>query len=90
MRLLFDQNISHRILKLLPEKFKDSTTVKKENLINATHKEIWEFSKLNSVFTNKNEFKKDLPHATRKTSSFPNHFRLWLAKKKIFIKRITT
>jgi len=32
MRFLFDQNISHRILKLIPEKYSDSTTVKKEGL----------------------------------------------------------
>lgn len=45
MRFLFDQNISHRILKCLPEKYSDSTTVKNEGLINATDREIWEYAK---------------------------------------------
>ena len=45
MRFLFDQNISHRILKLLPENYSDSTTIKKEGLINATDRQIWEFAK---------------------------------------------
>lgn len=47
MKLLFDQNISHKILKLLPEKYSDSTTVKNEGLINAPDREIWEFAKRN-------------------------------------------
>jgi len=47
MRFLFDQNISHRILKLIPEKYSDSTTVKKEGLINAPDREIWEYAKSN-------------------------------------------
>lgn len=45
MRLIFDQNISHRILKELPLRFSESTTVKHENLINADDREIWEFPK---------------------------------------------
>jgi len=45
MKLLFDQNISHRILLLLPENYTDSTSVKKEGLIDANDKEIWEFAK---------------------------------------------
>lgn len=48
MRFLFDQNISHRILKLIPDKYSDSTTVKKEGLINASDKEIWEHAKSNN------------------------------------------
>ena len=48
MRFLFDQNISHRILKLIPEKYSESTTVKKEGLINAPDREIWEYAKLNN------------------------------------------
>ncbi len=47
MRFLFDQNISHRILKIISDKFPESTTVKKEGLINAPDKEIWEFARLN-------------------------------------------
>jgi predicted nuclease of predicted toxin-antitoxin system len=45
MRFLFDQNISHRILDKLPDLFAGSTSVKKEGLINATDKTIWEFAK---------------------------------------------
>jgi predicted nuclease of predicted toxin-antitoxin system len=47
MRFIFDQNISHRILAILPEQFSDSTSVKKEGLINSTDREIWEFAKKN-------------------------------------------
>ncbi|SHE69260.1 hypothetical protein SAMN05444274_102123 [Mariniphaga anaerophila] len=47
MRFLFDQNISHRILKLLPENYSGSTTVKQEGLTNSPDKEIWEFAKTN-------------------------------------------
>lgn len=42
MRLLFDQNISHRILDKLPDLFEGSTSVKKEGLINAPDKTIWD------------------------------------------------
>src|SRR5690606_36001630 len=45
MKLLFDQNISHRILSLLPENYAESTSVKKEGLINVNDKKIWEFAK---------------------------------------------
>jgi predicted nuclease of predicted toxin-antitoxin system len=45
MKLLFDQNISHRILHLLPENYAESTSVKKEGLINANDKKIWELAK---------------------------------------------
>ncbi len=49
MRFLFDQNISHRILQLLPDNLSiDSTTVKKESLVNASDREIWEYAKANS------------------------------------------
>ena len=48
MRFLFDQNISHRILKLLPDQYLDSTTIKNEGLINASDREIWEFAKNNN------------------------------------------
>jgi len=40
MKYLFDQTISHRILKMIPEKYSDSTTVKNENLINATDRKF--------------------------------------------------
>ena len=45
MKLLFDQNISHRILKILSDQFADSTSVKQENLIDSSDKVIWEFAK---------------------------------------------
>lgn len=45
MRFLFDQNISHRILKQLPEEFSDSTSVKQAGLINATDRQVWEFAR---------------------------------------------
>lgn len=47
MKFLFDQNISHRILKLIPEKYFGSTTVKNERLTNAPDREIWEYAKSN-------------------------------------------
>lgn len=46
MKLLFDQNISHRILELLPELFIGSTSVKKEGLMNAPDRQIWDFARL--------------------------------------------
>ncbi len=47
MKLLFDQNISHRIIKILPEAFDGSSTVKNEKLINVSEKIIWDFARLN-------------------------------------------
>ena len=47
MRLLLDQNISHKVIQYLPDQFKGSTSVKKEGLINLPDKEIWEFAKEN-------------------------------------------
>lgn len=47
MRYLFDQNISHRILKLIPSTYAESTSVKKAGLLNASDREIWEFAKNN-------------------------------------------
>ena len=47
MKLLFDQNISHRILKKLPIIYSGSSHVKTEGLINSTDIEIWEYAKLN-------------------------------------------
>lgn len=47
MRYLFDQNISHRILSLLPGNYTESSSVKRERLINASDREIWEFAKIN-------------------------------------------
>jgi predicted nuclease of predicted toxin-antitoxin system len=47
MKLLFDQNISFRILKKLPETYSGSSHVKIEGLKNASDLEIWEFAKRN-------------------------------------------
>jgi len=58
MKLLFDQNISHRILKILTKEFEGSSTVKKEKLINASDKIIWDFAKLNqyTIVTQDSDF----------------------------------
>jgi len=45
MKLLFDQNISHRILRQLPGQFTGSTSVKAEGLLNASDRQIWDFAK---------------------------------------------
>lgn len=45
MKLLFDQNISFRILKKLPDAFIGSSHVTTERLMNATDFEIWEYAK---------------------------------------------
>ncbi|MHC1778377.1 MAG: DUF5615 family PIN-like protein [Lentimicrobium sp.] len=47
MKLLFDQNISFRIIGQLPEEFSSSTSVKKVYLLNATDKEVWDYAKKN-------------------------------------------
>lgn len=46
MKLLFDQNISYRILKKLPEELEGSSHVKNEGLMNSPDFEIWEYAKL--------------------------------------------
>lgn len=58
MKLLFDQNISHRILKFIPSPFSASSSVKKEGLLNATDREIWEFAKQKgyTIVTNDSDF----------------------------------
>ena len=48
MKYLFDQNISHRILTLLQSNYSASSSVKKEGLLNASDKDIWEFAKNNN------------------------------------------
>lgn len=47
MRLLFDQNISARIVRLLKESFPDCTQVTLEGLGNVRDMEIWEWAKQN-------------------------------------------
>jgi predicted nuclease of predicted toxin-antitoxin system len=58
MKLFFDQNISHKILRYLPETFSESTTAKHEGLINVQDKEIWEFAKINgyTIVTQDSDF----------------------------------
>jgi len=46
MKLLFDQNISYRILKKLPDVYSGSSHVKSVGLMNASDIEIWEYAKL--------------------------------------------
>ncbi|NEW81990.1 MAG: hypothetical protein GZ094_06460 [Mariniphaga sp.] len=46
MKLLFDQNISYRILKKISEAYSDSSHVKLEGLKNASDSEIWEYANL--------------------------------------------
>ena len=43
--MLFDQNISFRILKHLPEKYTGATSVKTAGLINAPDFEIWQYAR---------------------------------------------
>ena len=47
MKFLFDQNISHRILRLLPDQFDGSSSVKDEGLINSPDRLFWEFARQN-------------------------------------------
>lgn len=58
MKLLFDQNISSKILKVLPTQFQNSSHVKSEGLINALDRHIWEFAKLNdyTIVTQDSDF----------------------------------
>jgi len=56
--VFFDQNISYKILKFIPNQFSASRTVKKEGLLNATDCEIWEFARRNGyiIVTNDSIF----------------------------------
>ncbi|MDN3585534.1 DUF5615 family PIN-like protein [Pedobacter aquatilis] len=47
MKLLFDQNISHRIIKLLEADFLDCNQVRRLKLENKSDKEIWSFASEN-------------------------------------------
>jgi predicted nuclease of predicted toxin-antitoxin system len=47
MKLLFDQNISYRILKKLSKTFSGSSHVRLEGLTNYSDLEIWEYAKVN-------------------------------------------
>ncbi|ARS41534.1 hypothetical protein CA265_18490 [Sphingobacteriaceae bacterium GW460-11-11-14-LB5] len=48
MKLLFDQNISHRIIKLLAHDFPDCDQIRRLNLENKSDKEIWEYAGRNN------------------------------------------
>jgi predicted nuclease of predicted toxin-antitoxin system len=48
MKLLFDQNISFRITKLISDKFPEAKHISELGLADSTDMEIWEFSKSNS------------------------------------------
>ena len=50
MKLLFDQNISYRIIGMLPNQFAGSCHVKSVNLNNCNDLKIWQFAK-NNDFT---------------------------------------
>ena len=47
MKLLFDQNISYRILKAIKPHFPKATQVRLEGLENSSDKQIWEFARDN-------------------------------------------
>jgi predicted nuclease of predicted toxin-antitoxin system len=47
MKLLFDQNISFRIISLISEPYPGSKQVKDLNLLDKTDLEIWEFARSN-------------------------------------------
>lgn len=48
MKILFDQNISYRVLNLLPKSFIESEHVNNVNLNGATDLEIWNYAKIES------------------------------------------
>ncbi|MEM7797508.1 MAG: DUF5615 family PIN-like protein [Cyanobacteria bacterium P01_C01_bin.118] len=47
MKLLFDQNLSRKLVKRLADIFPESSHVQFHNLADKTDTEIWEFAKLN-------------------------------------------
>ena len=48
MKLLFDQNVSHRIIKRLEADFSDCEQIRKLKLENKSDKEIWTFAAQNN------------------------------------------
>ncbi len=50
MKLLFDQNISHKILKLLSDEFEGSSSIINEKLVDGSDKSIWEFAKKSNFY----------------------------------------
>ncbi|MCL2327731.1 MAG: DUF5615 family PIN-like protein [Bacteroidetes bacterium] len=47
MKLLFDQNISFRVVRLLPDSFADSRHIRQVGLNDRNDIEIWQFAKQN-------------------------------------------
>jgi predicted nuclease of predicted toxin-antitoxin system len=47
MKLLFDQNISYRLVKRIKEFFPEAKQVRELNLENKTDRQIWDFAKKN-------------------------------------------
>jgi predicted nuclease of predicted toxin-antitoxin system len=47
MKLLFDQNISYRLVKKIKEFFPEAKQVRELNLENKTDRQIWDFAKKN-------------------------------------------
>jgi predicted nuclease of predicted toxin-antitoxin system len=47
MKLLFDQNISFRVLRLLPDSFSDCRQVRSVGMYNRDDREIWQYAKVN-------------------------------------------
>lgn len=45
MKLLFDQNISHRLVTRLKDIFPESRQIRDLDLENSTDKQIWEYAK---------------------------------------------
>jgi predicted nuclease of predicted toxin-antitoxin system len=58
MKLLFDENISYRILKMVLEAYPDSSHAKTEKLMHVDDKNVWEFAKKNNftIVTNDSDF----------------------------------
>ena len=48
MKLLFDQNISFRIIKLISDKFPEASHISELGLADSTDMAIWEFAKSNN------------------------------------------
>jgi len=47
MKLLFDQNVSFRILRLISDKFPEAKQIRELGLENRTDRQIWDFAKDN-------------------------------------------
>lgn len=58
MRLLFDQNISFRLIRKISDIFPEAKQVRQLNLENATDRDIWDFAKLHdySIVTFDSDF----------------------------------